>query len=63
MAALIEHQTGTSAEIVEGSRGEFSVWVGDTRVAQKTRDEGFPDDRAIVTAVRDALAAAALAKD
>ena len=29
MAAAIRKGTGIDAEIVEGNRGEFTVWVGD----------------------------------
>lgn len=42
------------ADIVEGKRGEFTVWVGDRKVSEKTAS-GFPPDDAIVDAVRRAL--------
>ncbi len=54
MAALIAKETGVRAEVVEGSRGEFTVWVNDERVAQKTAD-GFPSDEDALAAVRQAL--------
>ena len=54
MAALIKQDTGIDAEIVEGARGEFTVWVEDATVAQKDAG-GFPGDDDIVTAVRAAL--------
>lgn len=54
MAALIKKQLGVDAEIVVGGRGEFTVWVGEERVAQKTAD-GFPTDEEAVAAVRQAL--------
>lgn len=57
MAAAIKKQLALETEIVEGSRGEFTVWVGDRCVAKKDR-EGFPEDAAIVEAVRQAMSAA-----
>jgi hypothetical protein len=54
VAAAIQQQTGIQPEITPGSRGEFSIWVGDRKVAQKDRT-GFPDDSAIVAAVQQAL--------
>lgn len=53
MAALIKKKTGIDPEIVEGARGEFTVWVDDKRVAQKTAD-GFPTDEEAVAAVQQA---------
>ena len=43
MAALIQRETGIEPELVEGGRGEFTAWVGEARVAQKTA-LGFPSD-------------------
>jgi hypothetical protein len=40
---------------VEGSRGEYTVWVGEKKVAQKNAD-GFPTDLETVAAVQQALA-------
>jgi len=51
---LIEERTGTRPVLVVGGRGEFTVWVGETRVAQKTAGE-FPDDAAALAAVQQAL--------
>ena len=56
MAARIKAETGIDPEVVEGARGEFTVWVGDDRVAQKTTD-GFPEDDDVVSAVRRTLKA------
>ena len=56
MAALIETELHENTEILEGARGEFTVWVDDECVAKKDAD-GFPDDRAIVEAVRRRLGA------
>lgn len=57
MAAAIKKQLALETEIVEGSRGEFTVWVGNRCVAKKDRD-GFPEDASIVEAVRRAMGAA-----
>lgn len=57
MAAVIEQHLQLDTNIVEGDRGEFSVWVGDLCVAKKDRD-GFPEDAAIVEAVRQATSGA-----
>lgn len=53
---MIESETGLRPEIVEGGRGEFTVWVGKTKVAEKD-SSGFPSDDDAVAAVRDALRA------
>lgn len=57
MAALIKKKTGIDPEVVEGGRGEFTVWVDDKRVAEKTAD-GFPTDEEAVAAVHQAIAQA-----
>ena len=54
MAALIRQETGIDAEIVEGARGEFTVWVDEEAVARKDAN-GFPTDEEAVAAVRQAL--------
>ncbi len=54
MAALIKDTLHQDASVAEGSRGEFSVWVNDRKVAQKDSN-GFPEDVAVVEAVRAAL--------
>ena len=51
MAALIKQETGIEAEVVPGARGEFSVWVNDKKVAEKTMVKGFPSDDDIVKAI------------
>ena len=56
MAALIQTELQEDTEILEGARGEFTVWVGDECVARKDAD-GFPADTAIVAAVRRRLEA------
>lgn len=42
--------------LVEGKRGEYTVWVGDTLVAKKDW-KGFPSERDVVAKVHDALKA------
>ena len=54
MAAAIKDALGTDAELIEGGRGEFTVWVGDQKVSEKGWIF-FPDDDAVVKAVREAL--------
>ena len=55
MAALLESQTSLSSTLIEGRRGEFSIWVGDQCVAKKDVT-GFPADDEIVTAVKELIA-------
>ena len=54
MAALIKDELGADSELIEGGRGEFTVWVGDQVVAKKDT-EGFPSDEDALTAVKRAL--------
>ena len=51
MAAVIKHALGIDAELQEGARGEFSIWVGEKRVAQKG-SEGFPSEEDALAAVK-----------
>ena len=55
MAAFIKQELGAESDVVEGDRGEFTVWVGEERVAQKDA-HGFPSDDEVLAAVRQALA-------
>jgi hypothetical protein len=54
VAAAIKDALGIDVELIEGGRGEFTVWVGDQKVSEKGWIF-FPDDDAVVTAVREAL--------
>lgn len=54
MAALLESRTGIKPDVVEGGRGEFTVWVGNTKVAQKDAN-GFPEDDQVLAAVQTSL--------
>jgi hypothetical protein len=55
VAALIKKETGLDSTIEVGGRGELSVWVGGTKVAERS-PRGFPADAALVTAVKQAIA-------
>jgi len=54
VATLIKNDIGADSELVEGGRGEFTVWVGDKMVAQKD-SHGFPSDDQVLAAVQQAL--------
>jgi len=54
VAAVIKEALGIDAELQEGARGEFSVWVGEKRVAQKG-PEGFPSEEDALAAVKQAM--------
>lgn len=54
MAALIKDELGIDSELLEGGRGEFTVWVGDQVVAKKDT-QGFPSDEKAVAAVKEAV--------
>ncbi len=54
MAAVLKRDLGVDAELVEGKRSEFTVWVGDAMVAGKSR-VAFPSDEEVLAAVRAAI--------
>ena len=54
MAALIEKDASVGVELTEGKRGEFTVWVGEELVAEKSA-LGFPSDEDAAAAVRRTL--------
>ena len=54
MADLLERELKVSTQLVEGDRGEFTVWVGDHGVSQNNW-LGFPADEKVLEAVRAAL--------
>ncbi|HXX94700.1 MAG TPA: hypothetical protein VEN81_13785 [Planctomycetota bacterium] len=54
MADALKRELGLTAELVVGDPGEFTLWVGPTKVAAKQGDS-FPTDRAAVDAVRGAI--------
>ena len=53
---MLERELKISAQLVEGGRGEFTVWVGDSVVSSKNW-LGFPADEKVLEAVRAALGA------
>ena len=55
MAELIKRELNVEAELIEGSRGEFSIWVGGRMVAKKGWVI-FPSDGRVLSEVRQALA-------
>lgn len=55
MAELIKRELGVEPELIEGDRGEFTVWVGDRVVAKKGWVR-FPPDKRVLSAVQQALA-------
>jgi hypothetical protein len=57
VADLLKQQLDLSeVELIAGSRGEFTVWVDDRIVAQKS-GLVFPDEWKVLVAVRSALRA------
>jgi len=55
VAELLKKELGIETKLIEGDRGEFTVWVGETVVARKNW-LGFPNDEKVLVAVREALA-------
>lgn len=55
MAAFLKEKLGIEVQIIEGDRGEFTVWVGEQMVAKKGWIR-FPSNDKVLTAVREALA-------
>jgi hypothetical protein len=55
VAALLKEKIGVDPDLVVGKRGEFTVWIGDTCVAQKDA-QGFPADEDVLAAVKRAIA-------
>lgn len=55
MADLLKQELAVAdVQLITGKPGEFSVWVDEAVVAKKNW-LGFPDDRKIISAVRQAL--------
>lgn len=51
MAAQLKKELDVDAELIVGQSGEFTVWVDDTKVAEKSWGR-FPDPAEVVAAVR-----------
>ena len=54
MAAVLKEEIGIDADLIEGNRGEFTVWVDEERVAAKDA-MGYPSEQDVLAAVRKAL--------
>ena len=54
MAAELKKKLGVSATLIEGDKGEFTVRVGSTKVADKKNGE-FPLESDVVAAVQGVL--------
>ena len=54
MAAQLKQDLGVDAELTVGNSGEFTVWVGDKKVAEKSWGR-FPEPNSVVSAVRAAI--------
>lgn len=54
MAALIKEKLALDTVLEPGGRGEFSVWVDDRKIAEKSRT-GFPSEPQIIELVSKAL--------
>ena len=55
MAELLKRELNVETKLIEGDRGEFTVWV-EGRVVAKKGMFGFPTDEKVLDAVREALA-------
>lgn len=51
MAAQIESELGLATQLVAGSPGELSVWIGDAQIIAK-QGARFPDPADVVAAIR-----------
>jgi hypothetical protein len=54
VADLLKKELNVETKLIEGDRGEFTVWVADNVVAKKGW-LGFPDDKKVLAAVREAI--------
>jgi len=54
VAEELKRELGVDADLIPGDRGEFTVWVGRTKVAEK-HDHEFPTEEESVRAVRSAM--------
>jgi len=51
VAAQLKQDLGIDADLVVGGSGEFTIWLGDHKIAEKSSGR-FPEPEAVVTAVR-----------
>lgn len=54
MADQLKDELDVDTQLVVGNSGEFTVWFGSDKVAEKSRGV-FPDPADVVTAVRIAM--------
>ena len=54
MAGLLKAELNVDVSLVEGDRGEFTVWVDDQLVSKKGW-RGFPSDEDVLQKVRAAF--------
>jgi hypothetical protein len=54
VADVLNQDLGVNTKLIEGNRGEFTVWVGDKLVANKVGDD-FPPEQEVLSAVRKEL--------
>jgi hypothetical protein len=54
VAAELKRHLGVTTRLIEGDRGEFTVWVGPKKVADKQHGD-FPEESEVVKAVQAAL--------
>jgi hypothetical protein len=55
VAAQLKKDLGIETDLVVGRSGEFTVWIGDDKIAEKTW-KGFPSPESVVAAVRTRMA-------
>ena len=53
MAAELKKAVGVDAELVPGNAGEFTVWLDERKIAEKTAGR-FPEPAEVLAAVRAA---------
>ena len=56
MAAEVNKELGIDTQIVVGNSGEFTVWLGDQKVAEKKWGR-FPEPAEVVAALKAARSA------
>ena len=56
MAAELKKEVGVDAQLEVGGSGEFTVWVGDQKVAEKKWMK-FPEPADVIAAVKAAMPA------
>jgi hypothetical protein len=54
VAAMIKSKLGVEPELIEGGRGEFTVWLDDELIAKKGWFK-FPSEEKIIAELKTAL--------